>query len=146
MTDVDVKHGSSIHARWSDWNDGHGSSDPIEVDVVVVGGGFSGISAAYDLHKAGLKTVVLEARDRLGGRSRSQKLESGPGVIELGATWINNVTQPAVFALTEKFGLEIIEQYTDGAEVFQDVDGLVYNLSEDSSAEMVSFSTFCLHS
>lgn len=42
-----------------------------EVDVLVVGGGFSGLMAAYECHQAGLRTVVLEARDRIGGRSYS---------------------------------------------------------------------------
>lgn len=98
---------------------------PLVVDVAVVGGGFSGMASAYALHQAGLKTVVLEAHDKLGGRSRTHQLQSGPGVIELGATWINNLTQPEVFALTEEFGLHTIEQYTEGIDVTQLVDGSV---------------------
>ena len=39
------------------------------VDVVVVGGGFAGITAARDLQKRGFSTLVMEARDRLGGRT-----------------------------------------------------------------------------
>lgn len=61
-------------------------------DVVVVGGGFSGVQAAWDLQRAGLSCMLLEAKHRIGGRSHSQKLKSGPGVVELGATWINRTT------------------------------------------------------
>ena len=39
------------------------------VDVVVIGGGFAGITAARDLQKRGFTTLVMEARDRLGGRT-----------------------------------------------------------------------------
>ncbi|KAH8900745.1 putative mao-A [Thozetella sp. PMI_491] len=96
---------------------------PVEVDVVIVGGGFSGLTAAYDAHQAGLKTVLLEAKHRVGDRSRSQALKSGPGFVEMGATWINKTTQPSIYALTRKFGLETSEQYTTGDVVFQDHNG-----------------------
>ena len=94
-----------------------------EVDVLVVGGGLSGLMAAYECHQAGLTTIVLEARNRIGGRSYSSALRSGAGVIELGGTWINKTTQPVIYSLTQKFGLETSEQYTTGAEVFQGLDG-----------------------
>src|ERR1700752_2693015 len=41
----------------------------VDYDVIVLGGGFAGITAARDSSKNGYKTVVLEARDRLGGRT-----------------------------------------------------------------------------
>lgn len=105
------------------------SESSVDYDVVVVGGGFSGLVAAYDSQQAGLKTILLEAKDALGGRSRTQKLESGPGVIELGATWINNNTQPEVYALTELFGLDTIVQYIEGDQIFQGADGQVQRTS-----------------
>ncbi|KLJ10835.1 hypothetical protein EMPG_09849 [Blastomyces silverae] len=98
---------------------------PVETEVVVVGGGFSGLAAAYRCHEAGLKTIVLEAKARIGGRSRTHKKQSGPGVVELGATWINKSTQPEVFALTQKFGLETLEQFAEGDTIHQGVDGVV---------------------
>uniref|UniRef100_A0A8H7NQJ8 Amine oxidase n=1 Tax=Bionectria ochroleuca TaxID=29856 RepID=A0A8H7NQJ8_BIOOC len=94
-----------------------------EVDVVVVGGGFSGLKSAYDLQQSGLSTVVLEAKEAIGGRSRSINRKSGEGIIELGATWINNTTQPRVTALVDKFGLDTAVQYTAGDSVFQGPDG-----------------------
>lgn len=97
----------------------------IETDVVIVGGGISGLTSAYTLHHAGVNnTVVLEAKETIGGRCRSVQRQSGPGIIELGATWINNVTQPDVFALAERFGLDMAEQYIgikDGEQVQADL-------------------------
>ncbi|KAI6481542.1 hypothetical protein MCOR11_011332 [Pyricularia oryzae] len=101
----------------------------IETDVVVVGGGLSGLTSAYQLHKAGIQTVVLEARDALGGKSRSKDLGGGR-IIELGATWINNKTQEHVYNLTRLFGLETAVQYIAGDAVFQGSDGRVTRLPE----------------
>jgi monoamine oxidase len=113
---------------------------PIEIDVIVVGGGFSGMSAAYDLKKAGIKSIVLEARHRIGGRSWSTKLKSGPGYVDLGATWINNKTQPAVYALAQEFGLETYAQYLDGVDVYEGVDGKPVKV-QDSMANPNTVST-----
>lgn len=110
----------------------------VEAGVVVIGAGFSGLMAAYQLHQAGLKTVVLEARDRVGGRSRSVKRQSGPGIIELGATWINNVTQPEVYALTQKFGLETSAQYTEGEQVFETLNRYVRRVSQENATWVTS--------
>jgi len=100
---------------------------PTKIDVVVVGGGFSGVQAAYDLHKSGLGVVLLEATHRIGGRSKTIKLASGPGYTELGATWINKTTQPKIYAHAQRLGLTLIEQYNppDALGVFQKMDGVV---------------------
>lgn len=111
------------------------------VDVIIVGGGYSGLMSAYDLQRAGFTTLVLEAKDKIGGRSRSITRQSGPGIIELGATWINNTTQPAVYALTQEFGLDTAEQYTDGDSVFQDLDGTVRRLEPGTIVNVSSFNT-----
>ncbi|KAB2575537.1 putative flavin-containing monoamine oxidase AofH [Lasiodiplodia theobromae] len=97
----------------------------VVVDVVVVGGGFSGLMAAHATQQAGLTTVLLEAKHRVGGRSRTQRLRSGPGAVEMGATWINKTTQPTVYGLVQRFGLETAEQYTEGYAVFEMGEGRV---------------------
>jgi monoamine oxidase len=56
-------------------------------DVVVIGAGFAGLAAALDLQDAGASVVVLEARDRVGGRVWSVELENG-ALAELGGEWI----------------------------------------------------------
>ncbi len=55
--------------------------------VAVVGAGFAGLSAAYELRRRGCEVVVLEARDRVGGRVHSRTLANG-AVVELGAEFI----------------------------------------------------------
>lgn len=111
-----------------------GPASPIETDVVVIGGGFSGLTAAYELHQAGFSVIVLEAKHRVGGRSRTQRLATNAdAVIELGATWINKKTQPAIYALVQKFGLETAEQYTEGDQIYQDFEGKIYRC--DSNQE-----------
>lgn len=75
-------------------------------DVVVIGGGLAGITAARDLQQRGLRTVVIEANDRLGGRTYT--IEDEGCTIELGGTWIH-WTQPFIWAEKERYGLEIEE-------------------------------------
>ncbi len=58
--------------------------------VVVVGAGFAGLACAEELLRAGHEVVVLEARDRVGGRVWSATLEGplGPAVVERGAEFV----------------------------------------------------------
>lgn len=74
------------------------------VDVVIVGAGASGLSAARDLVNAGASVVVLEARDRVGGRLLKQDTIAG-GWVDLGAQWVGR-TQTAALALIDQFGLK----------------------------------------
>ncbi|GME50457.1 Amine oxidase [Neofusicoccum parvum] len=128
-----------VNDRARPWSDGRSATThavpPIEVDVVVVGGGFSGLMAATEAQQAGLNTILLEAKHRVGGRSRTQKLKSGPGSVELGATWINKTTQPTIYGLTQKFGLETSEQYVDGLSIYQFEDGTVVQGGDDLFAQ-----------
>jgi len=90
-----------------------------DVDVVVVGAGLSGLQAAADVQAAGLSCVVLEAKDRVGGKTLSVKPENGAGTVDLGAAWINDRTHPKMYALFQKFGCEPIIQKMEGYEVFR---------------------------
>ena len=115
------------------WSDGAGRIDnyvaPIKVDVVVVGGGFSGLQAAYDVQKAGFQCMLLEAKSRIGGRSHTIQLASGKGLVELGAAFINKTTQPKIYALTQKFGLECVPQYKIGDSIWQLTDGVIHRVA-----------------
>ncbi|KAM3425035.1 Amine oxidase [Cercospora zeina] len=82
------------------------------VDVVVVGAGLSGLQAAVDLHKAGKTVKVLEARDRVGGKTWSRSAQGS--VCDVGAAWINDTNQSKMYALAQKYGLELIVQNTTG--------------------------------
>ncbi|ATY60930.1 monoamine oxidase N [Cordyceps militaris] len=62
------------------------SSPSTEFDVIVVGAGYAGLTAARDASVAGLKVLLLEARDRIGGRSWSSNIDGYP--YEMGGTWV----------------------------------------------------------
>jgi hypothetical protein len=85
-------------------------------DVVVVAAGLAGLSAARTLTGAGRSVVVLEARDRVGGRTLNHRV-SGGHVADLGGTWIGP-TQNAVAALAAELGLATFAQVDDGDAVY----------------------------
>ena len=82
------------------------------VDVAVVGAGLAGLTAATDLVAQGHRVVVLEARDRVGGRTTGQLLSDGH-TIEMGGQWFGP-TQTEVLALAERHGLATYPQYDEG--------------------------------
>ncbi|KAK0642675.1 putative flavin-containing monoamine oxidase A [Lasiodiplodia hormozganensis] len=88
-------------------------------DVVVVGAGLSGLQAAYSAQKAGLSVVVVEARDRVGGKVWSVPLASKRGCADLGAAWVNDTLQKRVWSYVEQFGLQVVKQRLDGKAVMQ---------------------------
>ncbi len=87
-------------------------ADAAHADVVVVGAGLAGLSAARSLLEGGVDVVVLEARNRVGGRTHSV-VEDGGRVIEYGGQWVGP-TQDRALGLVEEFGLDTFTQYSDG--------------------------------
>jgi monoamine oxidase len=74
------------------------------VDVVVVGAGLSGLTAARRLSEAGVDVQLLEARDRVGGKMHSVRI--GGQMVDLGAHWVGP-TQTRVHALARELGLAV---------------------------------------
>ena len=101
---------------------------PEPVDVAVVGAGLAGLSAARDLLAADLSVLVLEARDRVGGRLLNHTLQNG-AVVELGGQWVGP-TQERVLALAEELGVGLFPTYVEG-EHFLAVDGEVKRYGGD---------------
>ncbi|KAF9883373.1 hypothetical protein FE257_003540 [Aspergillus nanangensis] len=98
------------------------------VDVLIVGAGLAGLMAASEVQQAGLSYTILEARDRVGGKTWSQPMgqegEGEGGLVDLGAAWINDTNQRTAYALARRFGAEILEQNTSGLCVIEDADGV----------------------
>lgn len=99
---------------------------PKDVDVVVVGAGLSGLKTAYDLQKAGFSVAVVEARDRVGGKTWSVEQAAGDEkFVDRGAAWINDTNQSEVHALAQALDLKLVLQNTTGNVVQQDRDASV---------------------
>ena len=85
------------------------------VDVVVVGAGAAGLYAARDLKRAGKRILVLEARDRVGGRTLSETLPNG-ATVDLGGQWVGP-SQKRVQKLIQEYGLPIFPTFREGKSV-----------------------------
>ena len=73
--------------------------------VVIIGAGFSGLAAAYALQKRGIDVVVLEARNRVGGRVYTYNIDAKENLnVELGGEWISK-SQKRILSLCEEMGL-----------------------------------------
>lgn len=76
-------------------------------DTVVVGAGVAGLVAARLLAAAGRTVVVVEARDRVGGRVSTERRDGQ--VTDLGASWVHGVNDSAVAAAADAFGMRTVE-------------------------------------
>ncbi|MGK3950862.1 flavin monoamine oxidase family protein [Microbacterium sp. I2] len=80
-----------------------------DYDVIVIGAGFAGLTAARELSHAGKRVAILEARDRVGGRTW---LAERMGMdLELGGTWVH-WTQPHVWAELRRYGIGLVPSPT----------------------------------
>src|ERR1700691_1642410 len=83
-------------------------------DVVIVGAGVAGLTAARELTKRNVGCLVLEARDRVGGRTLSQKV--GRDWLDLGGQWIGP-TQDRLAALARELGIATFPQHHEGTKL-----------------------------
>ncbi len=122
-------------------NNNQNQSANEEVDIIIIGAGMSGISAGFDLIQKGLKVLILEGRDRIGGRVWTDNRWNIP--LELGAGWIQESEGNPLTKLAQDFQVSTIPfdfddstfYYADGSEMSEedqeDYDQLFEELFEE---------------
>ena len=87
--------------------------------AIIIGAGFAGLAAALQLHKKNIDFVILEARNRIGGRVFSHTIDPAENlVIELGAEWVGN-SHTRVRELCDEFSLELQNNQFDTHLIYQ---------------------------
>ncbi|HEV7183295.1 MAG TPA: NAD(P)/FAD-dependent oxidoreductase [Leifsonia sp.] len=114
----------------------------IERDVVIVGAGASGLTAATELRKAGLSVAVLEARDRVGGRLWTNDIDGA--TLEIGGQWVSP-DQDALIETLDELGLETYERYREGRNIYispsgerRTFEGEIFPVPAQTEHEIVS--------
>lgn len=97
-------------------------------DVVIVGAGAAGLTAANELKRAGLSVAVLEARDRVGGRLWTDDIDGA--MLEIGGQWVSP-DQEALIETVAELGLETYSRYREGDSVYINADGMLTRFTGD---------------
>jgi monoamine oxidase len=95
----------------------------MQTDILIIGGGISGLIATWQLRYAGINASVMEARTRFGGRILTVKGDDGADC-DLGPSWFWP-GQPLVVSLLNHFNIPSYEQFVDGAVLFQKMGGRI---------------------
>eukprot|EP00045_Choanoeca_perplexa_P016567 m.224640 g.224640 ORF g.224640 m.224640 type:complete len:563 (-) comp17294_c0_seq1:3198-4886(-) len=91
------------------------------VDVLVIGAGISGLTAAAALRANGCSVAVLEANSRVGGRTVTSSMQTAVGdhYVDLGGQWISPQSQPHATELVMRLGLTLFPQFCEGRHLLQ---------------------------
>jgi monoamine oxidase len=92
----------------------------MHTDILIVGGGISGLTTAWQLQQAGLNVCLIEARDRVGGRILTRE----EATCDMGPSWYWP-GQPLIASLLEKLEIPSFEQNAQGKVLWQDAQGHV---------------------
>ena len=97
-------------------------------DVAIIGAGPSGLTAAYRLQQAGHTVAVIEARERVGGRTWSNHINGA--FLEIGGQWVSP-DQTALISLISELGLKTFSRYRDGENLYRDPNGTMHRYTGD---------------
>ena len=106
----------------------------MDEEIIVIGAGIAGLSAAHRLTAEGFRVTVLEGRDRIGGRVWTDTSLGTP--VDLGASWIHGIRRNPLTALANQAGISTVATDFDALALY-DIDGSVLNDDDlDKLAEM----------
>lgn len=109
-------------------------------DTVVVGAGMAGLTCARMLTDAGRRVVVLEARDRIGGRMSTDRTAGFP--VDLGASWIHGIRNSSLWELVQRLGIPTREftvgSFQSGGRPMEHFDGAGRRMDVEASAQWTS--------
>lgn len=91
----------------------------MDVDVVIIGAGISGLTSAALLVDVGLSVMVLEAAPQAGGRVKSLRDSNGRHLADLGPSWVWPSFQPVAADWLERLGLDTHDQFEDGDAIIE---------------------------
>ncbi len=103
-----------------DGSDDRGQGDVVETSVLIVGGGLTGLAIATALQEERRPFVLVDGRDRWGGRIHRARVDGSD--FDLGPAWFWP-GQPRMRALAEQFGLTVFSQHSEGVDLFEDAAG-----------------------
>ncbi|MCP4981405.1 MAG: NAD(P)-binding protein [Gammaproteobacteria bacterium] len=101
----------------------------MQVDILMIGAGLSGLTATWQLRLAGVDVALAEARERFGGRVLT--LDEGSTDCDMGPSWFWH-GQPLIARLLDHFKIRYHDQYVDGAVLFQQHDGRIERIRQAS--------------
>ncbi|MEO1416850.1 MAG: NAD(P)/FAD-dependent oxidoreductase [Bacteroidota bacterium] len=93
-------------------------------DIIIVGAGIAGLSAAHHLKKKGYEPIVLEAQSQIGGRTQTDR--SLGVAFDKGASWIHGPTGNPITTLAQQAGIQIFLTNDENVKVY-DQDGIIYD-------------------